>query len=194
MDKKLLYRRIRKDTDSCACLSCGDVFTLNAVVYHVSGCSPLSPFNQKESETIAPSDGSFCLLCTETFPTPAQLAHHVVVQHPDTVLKCVSEDCEKTFKNTAAQKKHFMRVHMDEGLLYRKLPEGGCECISCEVIFTTSAIARHVADCSRFSPFVLSAGEEEKEIVLNQADEDRNQEDFEDIPDDICQELIAMYS
>jgi hypothetical protein len=44
MNKTELFKRLRKDTDSCLCFSCGEIFTLNAVVYHVSGCSPSSPF------------------------------------------------------------------------------------------------------------------------------------------------------
>ena len=186
MNKTELFKRLRKDTDSCKCFSCGEIFTLNAVIYHVSGCSPLSPFNKAAIVPVPQQpDKASCVSCPETFPTHEQLAHHVVTQHPNTELKCIQVDCEKTFKNTAAQKKHFARFHMDKSLLYKKLPDGSFACISCDVVLKSSAIARHVADCSPLSPFG-------KDMVLNQADADifSSFQELEDIPDDIFQDII----
>jgi len=70
IDRDALYTKLLIETDMCKCLSCAAIFTINAIVYHVSSCSPLSPFNK--------SAIALCLICPETIPTPL-----AVTQDPD---------------------------------------------------------------------------------------------------------------
>ena len=67
LDKTLLYRKTAGGGNLRVCLSCGDLFTLNAVIYHVSGCSSLSPFkvvpemvlNQQDEDILNNRGGGF---------------------------------------------------------------------------------------------------------------------------------------
>ena len=89
MDKELLYTKLLYSSDKCKCLTCGDLFSNNAIIYHVSGCSPLSPFSKNKVAAIVPIENDHkCLLCPGAFPSPAQLAHHVVAEHPKPKLNC----------------------------------------------------------------------------------------------------------
>lgn len=210
MDKKLLYCKTM--SGRCKCLTCGDIFSLNAIIYHVSGCSSLSPFSKSNiaPEQVAPeAEQQSCRFCPISFPTLQQLAHHVVSQHPDTkTLKCVDLSCALVFKNKTAQKTHYMRTHVDSTLLYSKLADKSCKCISCENVFTANAIAYHVSGCSNLSPFssnnLLCQIIPMREMVLNMEDEEiRNgilQDgnvgelsfgELEDIPTEILDELIS---
>ena len=216
LKQDLLY--VRRPEKMCKCLSCGDIFTLNSVVYHVSGCSPLSPFckNNNNNNVVAVQKEQQCLICPESFPTHAQLSHHIVAQHPNIPLPCVHTDCDLTFKNSKAQKKHYVRRHMDKPLLYSKIGDNSCKCISCENVFTDSTIVYHVASCSNLSPFcdnntLCHFIQPEEEMVLNQAEEFLQNlpdvepgeldeivrqsgafDDLEDIPDDFLDELNQM--
>ena len=151
----LLYRK--RPDKTCVCISCGNLFTLNAIMYHVSGCSPLSPFckNKTAADQVIPvvQPQSSCQICPQTFPTQAQLSHHIVSHHSDTPLPCVHPDCSLTFKKTKAMKTHYVRIHMDKSSLYTKIGDNSCKCISCENEFTANTIVYHVASCSNLSPF-----------------------------------------
>ena len=203
MDKSSLY--LKKNSDCCKCLSCGDLFTLNSIIYHVSGCSDKSPFHKnKAAQAPAPlaADPELCNLCEESFPTRPQLAHHVVTIHPNAQIICVHATCGLTFKKVSAQKKHFIRAHSEIARFFTKLADKSCKCISCENIFTSNAIASHVAGCSDLSPFhtktVLlcqpTTNYEDEDMVLNQVDEEirLNSGFAEDIPQDIWDEIVGV--
>ena len=196
MDKKLLYRKTMAN-DRCFCLTCESTFSDNAIIYHVSGCSSMSPFS-KNYVALDEEELESCLLCPISFHTPEQLAHHVVTQHPITKkLKCVHIDCDSVFKNRTAQKTHYMRNHIGLTLLYSKLADKSCKCISCEVVFPANSIVYHVSGCSNLSPFsprdmVLNAEEEIRNgrIVEEDLDFDVGQfGDLDDIPPEIEDEL-----
>ena len=220
-DKNLLY--IRKNDNRCKCISCGNMYSLNAIIYHVSGCSLLSPFNKTNAQHLpeAVHHPVACQLCPESFPTYAQLAHHATTLHPDTKGKCIFPSCEKEFKTTKSANTHYMKSHIGTELLYIKSAEdNSCKCISCENVFTLSTIINHVAKCSYLSPF-FSEGivlcQPAANMVLNQAEEDifqrgfgddeefpdipdgmfeeekEEDDEFPDIPDDIVEELNRMY-
>jgi len=193
---------VRRPDKTCKCLSCGDLFTLNAVIYHVSGCSPHSPFSKNILQVpneMVPIEQP-CQLCPQTFPTQTQLSHHIVSQHSNTRLHCAHPDCRVTFKKTKAMKMHYVRIHMDKKSLFTTLGDNSCKCISCEKVFTANTVVYHVASCSNLSPFCDNdalchyvpmpmplADADEEDMVLNQADFFHN---LPDVGPDELDELI----
>jgi hypothetical protein len=202
------------------------MFTLNAVVYHVSGCSPLSPFSKKKDVTATVTATATatatvpCQICPQTFPTQVQLSRHIVSQHTNTPLLCGYPDCGLSFKKSKALKTHHVRTHMDKESLFVKLADKSCKCISCDGVFTANTVVYHVASCSNLSPFCDNDAlchyiPQEDDMVLNQADflqtlpdiepdeldellrfvdETDKDDEFEDIPSDIDDELRQMYA
>lgn len=216
MDKKFLY--IKKKEGRCKCISCGDISSLNAIIYHVSGCSPLSPFN-KTNLLLLPIEPvvhlAACHLCPESFPTEPQLAHHLVTSHPGAMRKCRDPNCNKEFKTTKSWKMHYFKKHRGyESLYIKNAEDNSCKCISCENVFTLGTIMNHVAKCSDLSPssdtpvlcvpiatkeadnFVhngVDSLEKEDEMVLNQEEADNSRsfgEDSDEFPE-ISDEMMA---
>ena len=196
LNPELMY--VKRHDKTCRCISCGELFTLNSIVYHVSGCSPLSPFSKHtvSQPVLAPTHA--CVNCPESFPTKAQLAHHVVTLHPDAKIKCEHSACDKTFDKSNAAMLHYVRIHMEKTDLYKKQEDGSCLCLSCDKAFTVNAITYHVGRCSNLSPYsenlALCQIIPAHDIVLNQAEEDEMrgglEAELEDIPQGIEDELI----